>query len=149
MDQVARPRAAVSRAGCKRGRGSSRRVCTDIKLLVHEQAQIPNIAMHGCSSSALSICNSATSMLVCHLQALCRLQGRISPAEAAQMHRMQAKREEKAELEAMLEQVWSVVAHACLGDIACLIHLLTVNKTAKQKKAASIQYTNKRGLMLH
>ncbi|KAL3142518.1 hypothetical protein ABBQ38_002840 [Trebouxia sp. C0009 RCD-2024] len=33
------------------------------------------------------------------------MQGRITPAEAAQIHRMQAKQEEKAELEAILEQM--------------------------------------------
>lgn len=38
-------------------------------------------------------------------QVVCSMQGRITPAEAAQIHRMQAKQQEKAGLEAILEQV--------------------------------------------
>lgn len=44
---------------------------------------------------------------------MCRLQGRVAPAEAAQIHRMQAKQEEKAELEAILAQVRHILANDC------------------------------------
>lgn len=43
--------------------------------------------------------------------AVCRPHSRVAPAEAAQIHRMQTKQEEKAELEAILEQVRHIPRH--------------------------------------
>ena len=53
-----------------------------------------------CSCAFVFLCDTHYSK-----QAVCRLTGSMTPAEAAQSYRMQAKQEEKAELEAILEQV--------------------------------------------
>ena len=70
------------------------------------------ISLHVC------ICSDAQLVFCWHVDklAVSRLQGRIAPAEAAQIHRMQAKQEEKAELEAILEQVRYMLGFWLVGE---------------------------------
>ena len=95
--------------------------------------------------SAEHVHHSYTACLYVSQQALCRLQGRISPAAAAQIHRMQAKQEEKAKLEAILEQVRNLIVTdlrllAALAHLLMHLHLLTAQTHSTARETASVHY---------